>query len=120
MRFNNTITGNSGNNNLNGGAGNDLLIGGAGNDTLTGGLGNDTFRFVGLSGKDVVTDFHGGVGVVDVLNLSGISGFTNFAQVMSHSTQVGADTVITFDANDSIVLSGVVKTAVVADDFTFI
>ena len=72
----NIITGGGGNDILNGGAGADTLIGGAGNDTLTGGTQNDQFIFKdfvldGDFGNDKITDFAGGVGVGDVIQIDG-------------------------------------------------
>ena len=39
---------------------------------------------------------------------------------MSAANQVGADTVIAFNGNDSITLTGILKNALVADDFLFV
>ncbi|MGE5611801.1 MAG: calcium-binding protein, partial [Bacillota bacterium] len=49
-KYDDVLTGNSGNNRLDGGAGNDVLRGGAGNDILLGGLGDD--RLDGGAGDD--------------------------------------------------------------------
>jgi serralysin len=116
----NFLIGNSGINTLNGGAGNDQLTGGAGNDILTGGIGNDTFNFSAGFGKDVVTDFSAGLGATDVLHLTLGTAFDTFAEVMAAATQVGTDVVITIDATDTITLTNVLKTALVADDFLFV
>jgi VCBS repeat-containing protein len=126
---NDTLTGNTLANVLRGGAGNDILLGLAGNDrleggigadTLSGGVGADTFVFAAGFGKDVITDFAAGPGVLDVLELSLGTAFDTFAEVMAKATQVGVDTVFTFDANTSITLKGVQKTALVADAFHFV
>lgn len=42
---------------LRGGGGADRLVGGRGDDSLAGGAGADIFKFGGVSGRDVVTDF---------------------------------------------------------------
>jgi Ca2+-binding RTX toxin-like protein len=115
----NVLTGNSGVNVLNGGSGADTLIGAAGNDTLTGGLGNDTFNFATAFGKDIITDFAAGTGVTDIINLSLGTAFDTYAEVMAVATQMGANTVFTFNAADTITLTGVFKTALVLDDFMF-
>jgi hypothetical protein len=39
---------------------------------------------------------------------------------MAVTTQVGADTVITFDAANKITLSGIAMTTLVADDFLLV
>jgi Ca2+-binding RTX toxin-like protein len=116
----NIITGNAAANTLSGGAGNDQLTGAAGNDSLSGGLGNDTFNFAPGFGKDTVTDFSAGIGVTDVLRLTLGTAFDSYAEVMAVATQVGANTVINISANDSITLNGILKTALVADDFLFV
>ncbi|MBI2718425.1 MAG: DUF4214 domain-containing protein, partial [Rhizobiales bacterium] len=125
---NDTLTGNAGanklwgyggNDSLDGGNGADILEGGAGSDILIGGLGSDTFNFATGFGLDTVTDFNPGTGVDDVISLSLGTAFDTYAEVMAVATQVGADTVITIDATDKITLIGVLKTALVADDFAF-
>jgi Ca2+-binding RTX toxin-like protein len=115
----NIITGNVGNNVLSAGGGNDRLTGGVGDDMLTGGTGADTFVFATGFGKDIIVDFRAGAGVVDVLELSLGTAFDTLAEVVAAAAQVGNNTVITFDANTSITLQGVQKTAFVADDFHF-
>jgi hypothetical protein len=104
---------------LRGGAGNDTIIGGGGDDTLTGGAGNDTFIFTAGFGHDKITDFKAGPKVVDVLQFdAGL--FASFAEVMAAAAQVGKDTVITFDANNSITLEKVLMSKLVVDDFAFV
>jgi Ca2+-binding RTX toxin-like protein len=116
----NILIGNAAANTLNGGAGSDQLTGGAGNDILTGGLGNDTFNFSAVFGKDTVTDFSAGLGVADVLRLTLGTAFDTYAEVMAAATQVGTNTVIAINANDTITLTGVLKASLVADDFVFV
>jgi Ca2+-binding RTX toxin-like protein len=109
-----TLDGRGGDDFLFGGNGSDRLIGGDGDDRLTGGQGPDTFVFGPGFGHDVVTDFShanhiefdGGV-------------FQNFKQVQAASQQIGADTVITLDANDSITLLGVSLSSLHASHFDF-
>jgi Ca2+-binding RTX toxin-like protein len=116
----NILIGNAAANTLNGGTGNDFLTGAAGNDILTGGLGNDTFNFSVGFGKDTITDFTAGLGVADVLHLTVGAAFDTYAEVMAAATQVGANTLISISATDTITLNNVLKTALVADDFSFI
>ncbi|PCK84924.1 hypothetical protein CPT32_21625 [Rhizobium sophoriradicis] len=96
----------------------DTIQGGAGNDTLRGVGGNDTFVFKADFGKDTVTDFSAGAGIGDVLDISDDL-FADFASVMAAATQVGADTLITHDANTSITLKNVALTSLHQDDFRF-
>jgi Ca2+-binding RTX toxin-like protein len=103
--FNDLLIGTNGDNVLIGLDGNDTLIGLGGNDTLTGGRGAgsaDTFVFNPGFGHDTITDFSAWR---DVMQFSPAL-FANYAAVME-STQVGADTVITFDANNTVTLANV-------------
>ena len=65
-------------------------------------------------------DFTAGSGLGDVVNFHGITSFATFTDVTSHATQIGADTVIAIDVNDTITLHGVLKTILAADDFSFV
>jgi Ca2+-binding RTX toxin-like protein len=123
---NDTIHGQSGNDLLNGGlggdtlsgdSGNDRVEGGPGNDLLAGGAGSDVFAFAAGFGHDAVTDFAPGSG--DVIELPR-SLAADFSAVLNGSRQVGADTVITVDAADTITLHGVALTSLTAADFHFV
>ncbi|NER83933.1 MAG: calcium-binding protein, partial [Leptolyngbya sp. SIO1D8] len=97
-----TLNGEGGTDTLLGGAGNDVLIGGADVDVLTGGTGFDTFRFEDNSGNDQVTDF---VFTDDALD---VSAFFNDAEVaLGAASQVGIDTLVDLDDNNSVLLLGV-------------
>ena len=54
----------------------------------------------------------------DVIRLD-TADFTNFAAVMADATQVGANTVITLDAADTITLTGVAKSSLTPANFQF-
>ena len=99
--------------------GNDTVFGGA-NDTIslgngqnqlvaapgdvwTVGSGQDTFAFNAGFGNNTITDFNTSR---DVLQFNHAL-FVNFAAAMADTKQVGANTVITYDANDSVTLTGV-------------
>jgi serralysin len=102
--LNNRLTGNSASNTLNAGAGSDMIIGNAGSDTLIGGLDrdtltggseSDTFVYrstneskVGLSNRDVITDFKGSEG--DKIDLSAIDAFSGLAGNQAF-TYIGSD-----------------------------
>ncbi|CAN7623273.1 M10 family metallopeptidase C-terminal domain-containing protein [Bosea sp. LjRoot9] len=115
----NIITGGNGNDTLVGGGGADTLIGGAGNDTLTGGTESDSFIFVSGFGKDTITDFVAGAGSVDVIEFDDAV-FANLSSVLAAASQVGADTLITYDANTTITLKNVTMSNLHADDFRFV
>lgn len=101
-RGNDDLSGGAGNDMLYGGKGDDRLEGGKGNDQLTGGEGNDTFVFKAGFGHDVVKDFGAG----DTLQFDPAI-FANMQAIRAHAAQVGADTVITYDANNTVTLVGV-------------
>lgn len=114
-----TITGGAGNDTLNGGQGADILIGGAGNDTLVGGTQSDTFVFAANFGRDVVSDFVAGAGTDDVMQFDHAL-FADFNAVLAAATQDGANTVITYDANNTITLTNVAVASLHANDFIFV
>lgn len=110
------LDGGNGNDVLVGGNGADALIGGRGNDTLTGGKDSDTFVFNPNFGKDLVTDFKPG----DHIQIDNTL-FANFAAVQAHAASDGqGNTVITYDANDTITLTGVAPSQLHASDFFFV
>jgi Ca2+-binding RTX toxin-like protein len=107
-----TLDGRGGDDLLFGGNGSDRLIGGDGNDRLTGGNGGDTFVFGPGFGQDIVTDF----GSADRIEFDG-GVFKDFKTVQAAMQQVGNDTVITLDADNSITLQGVAADSLHASHF---
>jgi len=107
-----TLDGRGGDDFLFGGNGSDRLIGGDGNDRLTGGNGGDTFVFAPGFGNDVVTDFSH----ADRIEFDG-GVFKDFKTVQAAMQQVGNDTVITLDADNSITLQGVAADSLHASHF---
>lgn len=101
-----TIDGGAGDDTIDGGAGDDTITGGAGDDTLTGASGDDRFIFSDGSGNDTITDFVAGEGTDDVLNITAF-GFASFADVINAASQVGTNTLIQLDVDDSVTLLGV-------------
>lgn len=82
------------------------------------GLGSDTFSFKGDFGKDVIQGFHfGNAATRDVIHID-----RDLASDFSHLSiaAVGADTVITFDAHDSITLKQVSPHQLTHDYFAFV
>ncbi len=110
------LYGHAGNDTLNGGGGNDLLVGGRGNDMLTGGDGDDQFVFSTGDGFDTVTDFTPGAGSGEVLSLHGY-GVPDFTALQGLMSQVGSDTLITFDDQNHILLQHVALAQLNAGDF---
>ncbi|MCV6574468.1 MAG: M10 family metallopeptidase C-terminal domain-containing protein, partial [Cohaesibacter sp.] len=101
------------------GSGNNTLIGSAADNVLTGGTGNDVFIFAAGDGKDTIEDFSAGSGSGDVIELSGISGFDSFADVLAAASDQGADTFIRLDDDNSILLKDVSVADLHQDDFRF-
>jgi Ca2+-binding RTX toxin-like protein len=118
---NDTLYGGVGNDTLLGGKGADRLEGGSGADILTGGEDNDTFVFRPGFGNDTVTDFATAGTTHDVLEI--LTTFTSLAGMIAANAvqQVGADTVITLDADtahhDQITLDNVKIASLTADHF---
>lgn len=124
LRGNDTISGGLGDDRIRGGKGNDIIDGGGGNDRLrgdggddllTGGAGRDRFIFNLQGGTDTVTDFTNGEDRMDMTNF----GLTGFDALAGHIAQVAADTVITMDGGETIVLQNVLTSTIDAGDFRF-
>ena len=113
---NDTIDGERGHDVIDGGAGDDRLTGGIGDDVLTGGSGDDLFVFQDGGNDDSVSDFVAGPGTEDVLDVMAF-GFATKADAIAAATQVGADTVIQLDADDTVTLLGVNAGLLSDDDF---
>lgn len=123
------IVGNAAANTLNGGAGADTLAGGKGADVLIGGAGGDNFLFRPGFGHDEIRDFHDGhfsAGGAhnDILDLRGL-GLASFDSLLSHTADTANGALITVDAADTILLSGVTKAQLATlsantSDFLFI
>ena len=99
-----------------GGVGNDTIMGNDARNVLTGGGGLDTFVFHANFNRDVITDFNTSTDVIRIdRNL-----FANFAAVQAHAANDGyGNTVITYDANDTITLQGVRVAQLHSSDFQF-
>ncbi|WP_304608471.1 calcium-binding protein [Inquilinus sp. Marseille-Q2685] len=101
-----------------GGSGSDRIYGGAGDDRIAGGAGPDTIVVQPGFGRDVVTDFDGAGGDVILFDRDVFAGF---AEVVAHAADYGADgTVITLDAGNKLILLGVDRAALQANDFAFV
>jgi len=104
--------GNNLDNIISGASGSQIIDGGAGNDVLTGGGGADTFIVSKGNGSDVITDF----GSDDKVRLNQY-GFTSFAQVLSHTTQQGADLRLSFGNGESLTFSNTTAANLQAGQF---
>ena len=89
--------------------------GGAGDDTLAGRGGNDTFVFNPGSGNDTITDFDISKDVIQF----DLALFSNYMAAMASTKQVGPDTAITFDANDTLTLTNVAANSLSSNNFRF-
>ena len=83
--------------------------------------GRDLVVFLGNNfGNDTITDFKsGGSRNHDTIQFDHTA-LADFAAVQAHSAQIGSDTVITLDANDSVTLTGVSLSSLHAFDFNFV
>ncbi|HYE43945.1 MAG TPA: hypothetical protein VEA15_11175, partial [Caulobacteraceae bacterium] len=88
-----------------------FLEGGKGDDWIDGHMGDDTWVFGTGDGHDTFVHFTGG-GTEDRIQVKGYTGYQSIQQV-------GADTLITFSATDSVLLVDVQASSVTADDFVW-
>ena len=95
---------------------NDLMVSSTASETFTGLGGVDTFVFRPAFGHDTITDFHPGQDVIDFDHTL----FADISTILSHATAVGANTVITLDASDTVTLLNVAPVQLHASDFHLI
>ena len=119
---NSVITLGNGADNVTAGSDSTITLGN-GADTVTaisslinGGSGQDSFIFTGSFGQETITNFgpqHDNIVLAHAM-------FANFNAVQSDMTQVGANTVITYDPANSITLTGIKTSRLLASDFHFV
>jgi large repetitive protein len=101
---------------LTGTAGKDVIFATGNQDTLTGAGGQDQFVFAPtISGSPVqhtVTDFDVNLDKLDLRQFSSLT-----ASHLPTESQQGADTLVTLDANDTILLKNVVASNLHTSDF---
>jgi hypothetical protein len=119
---NSTVTLGDGNNTVLGDANDRIIVGNGQNqlvaapgDVWTAGNGRDVFAFNAGFGNNTITDFNTSR---DVLQFNHAL-FVNFAAAMADTKQVGANTVITHDANDTVTLTAVAASHLTASNFKF-
>ncbi|MDO6962725.1 hypothetical protein [Rhizobium alvei] len=109
-------TGNAGDNEITGNIAANRLTGGRGDDHLTGGGGADLFIFSRNQGHDVIADF--GIGE-DRISIAKSAGITDFADLETHLSRDGGNSLITFDDGATIMIEDVRPAALEATDFLF-
>jgi VCBS repeat-containing protein len=93
-----------------------VLIGGP-NDTLIAGNSPDTFVFGPTNfGANTIKSFDVQNDTIQIDHTL----FANFAAVQAHAAQIAANTVITYDAADTITLQGIALSDLHASDFHFV
>ncbi|MBT5945357.1 MAG: choice-of-anchor C family protein, partial [Rhodospirillaceae bacterium] len=109
---------NSDNVSVQGGGGEDsIFVSGGSGLLIDGGDDDDLFDFANTGGSDSsITGFEAGAGTDDRIDVSDF-GFTDLADLLTATNDVGADTVITLDGNDSLTLIGVQMAELHEDDF---
>ena len=97
-------------------SGNDVIFATGGSDVLTGGGGQDQFVFKPTGGSTAVqhtiTDFNAATDTLDLRQFPTIS-----ASALPSETQVGNDTLVTLDSQDTLLLKNVVVSNLHASDF---
>ncbi|WP_461327569.1 Ig-like domain-containing protein [Bradyrhizobium huanghuaihaiense] len=96
-------------------SGNDVIFAASGQDVLTGGGGRDQFVFAAPPAstpvQHTITDFTTGIDKLDVRQFTNVS--------WASAADSPNDTVVTLDANDSILLKNIVASNLKAGDFIF-
>jgi Ca2+-binding RTX toxin-like protein len=113
INANTWFRGTGGDDTISGSSWNDTVAGGAGNDTLSGASGNDTFIFRANLGQDTVTDFTAGQDVLEF----GDGIFADAAAALAAATASGNNTLVTIDANNSVLLQNVTLANLHVGDF---
>jgi Ca2+-binding RTX toxin-like protein len=118
-----TVTLGNGNNTVFGDADDIVSVGNGQNqlvaspgDDWTIGNGLDVFTFSAGFGNNTITGFNTSKDVLEFINLFLL---TNYMAAMVDTKQVGANTVITYDANDKVTLDNVMASHLTASNFKF-
>ena len=96
-------------------SGNDVIFAASGQDVLTGGGGRDQFVFAAPPAatpvQHTITDFTAGIDKLDVRQFTNVS--------WASSADSPNDTLVTLDANDSVLLKNIVASHLKVGDFIF-
>ncbi|OWV69250.1 RTX toxin [Rhizobium sp. R339] len=111
-------TGNELNNIIVGGSSSNTLTGGAGDDILTGGAAADVFVYLANWGHDTITNFIATGSAHDAISIDN-SIFADWESLFAATEQVGKDTIITADADNTITLRDVALSSLQSWDFLF-
>ncbi|MDB5601912.1 MAG: hypothetical protein JWN71_3956 [Xanthobacteraceae bacterium] len=109
---NDALTGGKGNDTLIGGNGNDYFVGGAGNDVFDGGAGNDKYVIRFGTGQDTIKHLDAN----DRIDLRDF-GFANGQAAINAFKNVGQDAVLILPGGDKLVIEGLHKADLHADQF---
>jgi hypothetical protein len=90
-----------------------ILVGGPGDILNAANYGQDTFVFANNFGHETINNFHPSLDVIQLQQ----SQFGSVAAVMADIQQVGADSVLTLDANHVITITNTQHTSLTASDF---
>jgi hypothetical protein len=96
------------------------VTGTSGNDFMIGAAGADTFAIGAAFGNDVIADFAAAGAAHDIINFHAIPMLNSFANVQSHTTQVGSASVISDGSGNTLTLNNVIPTSLTAVDFKFV
>lgn len=99
-----------------GGNNNTILLGQ--NSTITASGSSDHFVFTPSFGNDTITGYQASGTGADQINIDH-SVFADWATLLSHTAQAGADTIITADANDTITLKNTTVASLQQGNFHF-
>ena len=109
---NDALVGGKGNDDLHGGKGNDYFVGGAGKDTFDGGAGNDKFVIRFGTGQDTIKHLDA-TDRIDVRDF----GFASGQAVINAFKDAGPNTVLTLPGGDKLIIEGIHKADLKADQF---
>lgn len=95
--------------------GNDDTLNLQGTNTVAVSGTSDAFVFQAAIGQDTISGF----GATDTMQFAA-SDFTNWAALLSHTSQSGANIVITLNASDAVTLAGVAASSLTQGQFRFV
>lgn len=112
------LVGGSGNDTISGKNGNDQITGAGGSDLLWGDRGSDSFVFEAGFGHDTIKDFETGR-KSDFIQFDADL-FPTFGDVMARTTDTSDGALISYDANNSVLIEGMSKASLAAAESSFL